>query len=242
MYLTLPSNSSLSVYPNNTLGEYTTVLPMDVDLRDHELGLVEMVYPNSFFTVTKNDWIKCVPDSEDPFEIRFEDASFLGRADLANHMEDLFKKFGPPRHIVNVTTSRDKKIEIISTFAGSIEASKELAGMLGLKYPRFLMGVDTPFSGEYEIDLSRGLTSFFIYTNIVHPRIVGDTQSPLLRIVPISGHRGQIISETFDNVQYVPINRANVREINILIRDQGGKVVPFKRGSLSLTLHARKIK
>ena len=43
-YLTLPSNSSMNYYPDNTLAHYTTALAQEVDLSGRwEVGLSEIV-------------------------------------------------------------------------------------------------------------------------------------------------------------------------------------------------------
>ena len=51
-YMTLPSNSSLSFFPENTLTNYTTKLMNPVELTDQwELSLCEILYPRSWYTV-----------------------------------------------------------------------------------------------------------------------------------------------------------------------------------------------
>jgi hypothetical protein len=52
-YLTLPSNSSMNYFPNNTLTHYTTKLPklMDMD-GTWEIGLAEIQYPHSWYQGT----------------------------------------------------------------------------------------------------------------------------------------------------------------------------------------------
>ena len=45
-YLTLPSNSSMQIYPTNTLTNFTTQLPNSLFLdRDWEVGLAEIQHP-----------------------------------------------------------------------------------------------------------------------------------------------------------------------------------------------------
>ena len=45
-YLTLPSNSSMQYFPNNTLSNYITKLSNIVELHvKYEVGLVEIIYP-----------------------------------------------------------------------------------------------------------------------------------------------------------------------------------------------------
>ncbi|VDO13141.1 unnamed protein product [Brugia timori] len=61
-YVTLPSNSSLHYYPDNTLAKYTTKLHRRIilDSTDWEVALVEIQYPTLFETITdsKDMWIQ----------------------------------------------------------------------------------------------------------------------------------------------------------------------------------------
>ena len=59
-YLTLPSNSSMNYFPNNTLTHYTTKLPKIMDLDGTwEIGLAEIQYPHSWYNVkNKEAWLK----------------------------------------------------------------------------------------------------------------------------------------------------------------------------------------
>ena len=56
----------------------------------------------------------------------------------------------------------------------------------------------------YEADLY-GITSIYVYCNIVQPQIVGNTSVPLRRTIPVSGKSGDVITKTFTNIQYVPV-------------------------------------
>src|ERR1700733_11604337 len=53
-YLTLPSNSSMHYYPDNTVTHYTTRLANDISLSgDWEVGLVEIQYQHSWINLTE---------------------------------------------------------------------------------------------------------------------------------------------------------------------------------------------
>ena len=58
-YLTIPSNSSLHLYPNNTLTHFTTQLAKDIDLQGQwEVGLSEIQYPHTWHNMSDNEgWI-----------------------------------------------------------------------------------------------------------------------------------------------------------------------------------------
>ena len=53
-YLTLPSDASMDVFPNNKIGSYHVKLPQAVDLHgDWEAGLYSISYPNTWYTLRK---------------------------------------------------------------------------------------------------------------------------------------------------------------------------------------------
>ena len=81
--------------------------------------------------------------------------------------------------------------------------------------------------GDSIIDLRRGFESLYVYSSIVEPRIVGDKIAPLLRIVPITGRHGEMVTACFDHVQYIPVLSREFGSIETEIRDDTGRPVPF---------------
>jgi hypothetical protein len=55
------------------------------------------------------------------------------------------------------------------------------------------------------MNLKKGLNSLYVYCPLVEPRMVGDAQVPLLRIVPVEGRDGEMITRVFDPIQYCPL-------------------------------------
>ena len=94
--------------------------------------------------------------------------------------------------------------------------------------------------GDAIVDFRRGFESLYVYSSIVEPRIVGDKIAPLLRIVPISGRHGEMVTARFDHVQYIPVLSREFGSIETEIRDDTGRPVPFERGKVTVTLHFRR--
>ena len=88
--------------------------------------------------------------------------------------------------------------------------------------------------GDSIIDLRRGFESLYVYSSIVETRIVGDKIAPLLRIVPISGRHGEMVTARFDHVQYMPVLSREFGSIETEIRDDTGRPVPFERGKVTV--------
>ena len=91
----------------------------------------------------------------------------------------------------------------------------------------------------YVADL-HGITSIYVYCNIVQPQIVGNTSVPLLRTIPVSEKSGDVITKTFTNIQYVPVQTRSFEDIEILLRTDTIDPVPFERGKVIATLYFRK--
>ena len=92
------------------------------------------------------------------------------------------------------------------------------------------------------VDMAQGFCSLYVYTNVVESRVVEHSVVPLLRIVPIKGKHGDVVSKSFDNVQYIPVLHKELTSIEIDIRDDAGRRVPFERGRVTVTLHFRRRK
>ena len=77
--------------------------------------------------------------------------------------------------------------------------------------------------------------SLFVY-------VVGDSQVPLLRIVPEEGGNGEFITLIYENMHYVRLQRKTFQTIKINIRDRASVNVPFEARTLNVTLHFRQRK
>ena len=79
--------------------------------------------------------------------------------------------------------------------------------------------------------------AIYIYCDIVLPQVVGDTNAKLLRSVPVQGKMGDIVTKTFTNIQYVPVQTKSFEDIDIILSDDAGNPVPFECGKVLVTLH-----
>ena len=94
--------------------------------------------------------------------------------------------------------------------------------------------------------LWRGIPDkLFVYCDICESYITGDVQTPLLRIVPVESRESNYAYGTnqvkhFSLPFYIPLRQTRFRRIEIDIRDQLGKKIPFESGTLTVTLHFRR--
>ena len=102
--------------------------------------------------------------------------------------------------------------------------------------------VTTAREADSVVDMAQGFYALYVYTNVVESRVVGDSVVPLLRIVPLEGKHGDVVSKNFDNVQYITVLHREFTTIEIDIRDDAGRHVPFERSRVTVTLHFRRRK
>ncbi|GFW31900.1 chromo domain-containing protein [Trichonephila clavipes] len=76
------------------------------------------------------------------------------------------------------------------------------------------------------------IQNFYVYSDLISPQIVGDTQAPLLRIVRTKGKDGETISQYYDRPQYLPLVRHSFQTIQSELRLNSGDFVPFERGQI----------
>jgi hypothetical protein len=114
-----------------------------------------------------------------------------------------------------------------------------LQSLLGFDKLDFSPGIDKAL---YVSDAHQGHHSLYLYYPMIETSMVGDAQVPLLRIVPVAGRDGEMMTRAFDHIQYCPLAQRRFQDIQIDIRDDTGQVVPFERGRMVVTLHCRKKK
>ena len=93
---------------------------------------------------------------------------------------------------------------------------------------------------EHVVQMDQGFDTIYVYTDVVESRIVGDSFAPLLRALPVGGSHGETVSDRFTNIHYVPLLYSHFKSIEIDIRDDTGRRVPFEYGRVTVTLHFRR--
>ena len=99
------------------------------------------------------------------------------------------------------------------------------------------------FKGYHPVQLIGSHHSLYFYSNIVLPTFVGDTKAQLLKIVDVLDDKqfGQVCTINYQNPQYLPVLGSEIDNIEIEIRDDTGKLIPFMFGRVRIDLHLRKV-
>ncbi len=255
-YITLPCDSFLSFFPDNTVAQYTTKLSENIRLDgDYEVALVDFIYPWSFHNVqhidknnrlalnlieTTSAHIKHI------FQYVLDEAYHENETDFANSLSQKIDSKLRRLPIMDDTeidfifdkTTRKLHMELELNDNVALHMSDSLRSKLGFCK-------SGPYrKGNYEstdaFDLNAGQRLMYIYSDIAAHVPLGNTKSPLLRICNSKGKYGETIRVTFDRPFYIPVSKREFDTISIDIRDEIGKPAAFHFGKSVVTLHFRR--
>ena len=81
--------------------------------------------------------------------------------------------------------------------------------------------------------------SIYVYTDIAKPQAVGDTEAPLLGIIPVTGNFGERCYWSFNPPIYMGVNKAYIDEVKVMLRSETGEAIPFPKDSPSVICSLR---
>ena len=132
-YVTLPSNSSLDYFPNNTLNNYTTKLHSALRLDgEYEVGLVELAYPQNWKYRRDGKILFKEKSRTEIYKIRFSNYESIDA--LIQSMNIFFKSKAPPIPTIWNFNKLNNTITINITNPLSIEFIDGINEELGFKY------------------------------------------------------------------------------------------------------------
>ncbi|ELT95821.1 hypothetical protein CAPTEDRAFT_188804, partial [Capitella teleta] len=165
-YLVLPSNSSFDFYPDNTVANYTTRLPRDIELSgEWEVGLEEIQYSHNWFSIQPSD------------AVVFAYSLGSESSDRGENDEWHYRKLDPGYYA--------NKGEIVDAMVKELKRSanmkfmmdKDLNPLLGFSEKSELLSLhsSTKSYSTSKGTLNQHLSALYVYCNIVKPRVVGDS-------------------------------------------------------------------
>ena len=240
--IVLPSNSSMITHSNNTLAQYITNLPRRINISGvWECGLTEIHYPHDWYNV-RNARLTVEHDGNMETDVCFEDGYYHSPEALATTLNG--DKPGRVKFAYEPVTQKfiaHVKSKTKFTLYGDLPDILGFGAWSGDSTTSLTSSARSMFVlASSIVDLRRGFESLYVYSSIVEPRIVGDKIAPLLRIVPITGRHGEMVTTRFDHVQYIPVLSREFGSVETEIRDDTGRPVPFERGKVTVTLHFRR--
>ena len=248
-YITLPSASSIKLFPDNDPSEYTVRLPQWVHLNGHwEIGLHSIAYapwniiqhldePIFFMTGGKegkggkmrkhyssvNEYVSSIRESLKQSHL---DKSLV---DKSNEIEFFYLLNGKV------------KVRLSSGYTLRLRGEQAIVlGFMTFEDPAETYDIENAEeTGTYKANLHRE-TNIHVYCDIVQPQIVGDKMTPLVAVVPY--RKTTETSETVyvaENIRYIPIQTKSFQEINIHLRSSTEEFISFEHRRVIVTLHLK---
>ena len=241
-YITLPSNASMDIYPQNTVAQYVTKLADTVELDGSwEVGLVEIIYPHIWKNVRDNEAfliLNLLPTSEViNSEVTIAGGHYEDGYELMRAINSSLRNIDIPTPIFSFDSSRKRAVVSMYDVPYSLTMSEHMKQVLG--FTKVLKpGIE--HTSDNEVNLDGGFSALYVYCNLLEQIHVGDTKAPLLRSIGVQGRYGDVIHQMFDNPTYVPVQKKVFDTIEIDIMDDSGHTIPFEGGKSLVTLHFRR--
>lgn len=254
--MALFSNSSFNYFPENKSTHFVTKLPRHINLQGRwAVALLDIHIPLNFQNVSKEEENRCVTYA------RTRDREVIQKFYIS---AGIYKDLGDLVRELN-TRNAESHIEFIlkpgfyisvRKSCGNLgcdyvkhkfDLSSALKKILGFQPDRILSEevLNGEIMGDFPANLNADLpTNLFIYADICQPYITGNIYSKLLRNVALDLDfytYGRTLSKSFLRPIYVPLLTPSFETIEILIRDGAGKKVPIDHGTLTLTLHFKRL-
>ena len=266
-YVTVPSNTVVT----NKTNHFRVHLPQELDLEGAwDVALVDVVYPYSWNNVphpsdTLTGYNLVMSDVE-PFKVSIPMGNYQTVLDL---LAGITAAHGLQIHVWEKLRKEEKELELkkkvtlaktpptilfdfdptvkrvtidfINPRVDQISMSPHLAYMLGFKN-NDIKATEEKVMADYPPDLRGGIDALFIYLDIIENQIVGNTMAPLLQIVPVEGHYGDLIQKTFYSPHYLSVLNKKVSTIEVNIKNDINTHIDFNFGKIILKLHFQKRK
>lgn len=262
-YVVLPSNSSMEYYPDNKTTLYTTHLPQCLTLHGRwAVSLAEIQIPLTMLHVPpegERNFINFVTNAVTPgvgASVDYKEDRACVPPGVYRSIDKLLETINDIPFVsghlsfqcghngyVTVTRICDTCTNLEHSFYFSAVLNK----ILGFSHDHgIVVRSDTKYTDQRPAGLNNGLpNTLFVYTDICEPYITGDVHTPLLRVVPSTVadnyNYGSIKIRNFSPPRFIPLLRTSFQAITIDIRDEFGEPIPFEYGTLTVTLHFRRI-
>ena len=159
--------------------------------------------------------------------------------------QNLVLKFGPNEDL----SFEDEEVPSILVFKGIRDISNR--GFIHIGYKSEKAGISlNRHVGEFPVDITCGSQLIFVYIDIIEHQNVGDVRAPVIKIIGSERHlrNGSINTVTpihhksYTNLDYKPILSNNIQNIQVELRNETGKLIPFTRtGKIIVSLKFQKI-
>ena len=237
----------------NKTSHFITPLVRSINLEPSngwEAALVEILYPYSWYTINK--------DSNDfAFSITKAGGVDTGVWGLSPNTVDEGYYSSPVSLLENIWSKKpeavkatyqytplDRKVAITLEKNHALRFNWTLARILGFKKNNLgpvIHKTRNTFQSHFPVELSP-FYHIFVYSDLVQPSLVGDTEESVLAVLPIDQTKpwGSFCFREILSPQYYTINKAHMSQIEIKLMNEHGEAVRFEFGKTLLKIHVRR--
>ncbi|CAB3984633.1 Hypothetical predicted protein [Paramuricea clavata] len=237
-YLTLPSNSSIKYFPNNTVANFRVKLAEAIVLPGQwEVALIGLHFPYTWSTIRKGvQQTFLYKNGSSPYQtVVLKDTHYSSIDQLTKALNASMSKEEQTKVKFSYIRSSCKVLVDVK-HGTTVWVTGDIATILGFDQDTL---IEKKTLSPYVADINGGFSSMYVYSDIVDVQFVGDVKVPLLRIVNIEGEYGKNIHASFRNLQYVPVKVNSFESIEIHIKNDRDESVSFASGKSIATLHFR---
>ncbi len=144
------------------------------------------------------------------------------------------------------------KVQLVAKPNISLTFRGKLAAILGVKpgealgrsnyHDKANLTKSVITDAPHQADINGGFYTMYVYTDIIEYQSVGDSYVPLLRCVHITRESNDTVSVRYDKPHYASVNKSNITDITIELKDDQNRVIPFAYGKVIVKLHFRPTK
>jgi len=236
--INLVSNASMGFFPQNTMSSFKTQLPTPVELKgDWTVSLSEISFPCQIINVRNGYFLsrsitdKKVARSSVPSGVYTSIDALLtaiARAAYGSTYQKVIQW--------NIDENSQKLTIILKAKTYLRLTSQNLLDILGFTRENDSIVGPGRTTGLFPIDLYGGKHSMYVYCNLLGNEILGDQNTQLLRVVPLSSliaknskHESSSPTVYFPvtNLQFKRVDKAHFNDIEIKLCDETGSLIPF---------------
>ena len=245
-HLTLPSNASTTIYPNNTAAMYVTKLPKPIELEGEWVAsLKEISTPVSFVNIPYNYAkfdVKHKGASDDGAQktLAMQGGMYRRNEEVLDRLNEITSLYNIEFHLAG---RRNRRVTINVGDTHEIRLNENLAIILGLspQHGWYASG-ERAAGSSMTLPERENVTTMFVYCDILQHVVVGDTTAPLLRVVDMKKYSGKPKMHTInDTPLFVPIQKKTFDTIEVNLMTDTGMPVPFVDGKSHVVLELKKI-
>ena len=223
MFLTLPSNSSMDIYPENKVSDYTVHLPKEINFSGSwELGLSEILYPNTWYNIDTNqcfiyyqrgdlELVAVLPPGyyqqpqyvvrqilqEMRREFQVKNKALVGEGILKKPIDFLFDLTCNPQKQRTTMSIQHKKGAPTVEDDGTIQPNMVVSLSSELAS---ILGFRKDWYREIgdnsaSVPNVDTVNAIYVYCDVIEPRTVGHTLAPLIAVFPVTGKQGAYVSK-----------------------------------------------